>query len=563
MTSAQDVSALCNNNWRPYNGGGALKNQLYFGDNLDVLRSGRIAADSVDLIYLDPPFNSARPYNVLFQNHRGDEAEAQIEAFDDTWTWTQSAEQEYEHLITGGAPAKVADAIQAMYGLLGENDLLAYLVMMTPRLVELHRALKPTGSLYLHCDPTASHYLKVVLDAVFGPENFRNEIIWKRTQTVKGNFGQGSKFFGPQTDTLLFYTKTSDYTFNQLFKPYTQDSIDRAFRFVEEETGRRYQTVSMTGPGGAAKGNPEYDVMGVRRYWRFSEDRMKDLVANGRVVQSRPGGVPRQKFYLDEGLGVPVQSLWDDIPGLHARSAERLGYPTQKPIALLERILETSSNPGDTVLDPFCGCGTATDAAQELGRTWIGIDITFIAIDLIEFRLEKRYGSSIKETYETHGIPRDVEGAIKLFEESHFEFERWAVSLVEGTPKERPGGDKGVDGIVRFHADAKQTGRAVVSVKGGRSVNPAFVRDLEGTVKHEKADMGLLVLLHKPTAGMTDAVRHSGSYLLPANGQAFPKLQIVTIEQLLAGKKPDLPVVFPPYLAAKAYAGATQETLGI
>jgi DNA modification methylase len=539
-----------------------MKNQLYYGDNLDVLRES-IDPESVDLVYLDPPFNSNRSYNVLFQSRTGHEAEAQIHAFGDTWTWSQPTEKEYENLIQGGAPAKVADAIQAMYGLLGENDLLAYLVMMTPRLVELHRVLKPTGSLYLHCDSTASHYLRVMLDAVFGAMNFRNEIIWKRAQTVKGNFGQGSKFFGPQTDTLLFYKKSTDCTFHQPFKPYTQDYMDGAYRHVEAETGRRYRLVSMIGPGGAAKGNPEYEVMGIRKYWRYSREKMNELIAAGLVVQTKPGTVPNRKYYLDEGKGVPVQSLWDDLNSLQASSAERLGYPTQKPLALLERIIETSSNPGDLVLDPFCGCGTAIDAAQRLDRRWIGIDITFIAIDLIEHRLANTFGSEVSDTYEVHGIPQDLAGARQLFTESHFDFERWAVSRVSGTPKDAPGGDKGIDGIVRFHADAKQVGRAVVSVKGGKTVNPGFVRDLDGTITHAKAEMGILVLAYDPTPGMLDAVRHSGTYTLPANGQEFPRLQIITVEQLINGEKPKMPLIYPPYLKAQPHSPTTQETLDV
>jgi site-specific DNA-methyltransferase (adenine-specific) len=291
---------------------------------------------------------------------------------------------------------------------------------------------------------------------------------------------------------------------------------------------------------------------------------MKTAWDAGLVVQPNPGSVVRFKRYLDEQRGKPIGDVWADIAPLNSQAAERLGYPTQKPLALLERIISMSSNPGDVVLDPFCGCGTAIDAAQRLGRSWIGIDITFIAIDLIRHRLEGTYGSDLASTYETHGIPRDLDGARALFDSSPFDFERWAVSLIDGTPKDKPGGDKGIDGVVRFHADAKQVGRALVSVKGGKSINPAFVRDLDGTVSHAKAEMGILLLLYPPTPGMLDAVRHSGSYTLPANGQTFPKLQIITVEELLQGKKPQLPLVYPPYLNAKMrHSTGSQEALDI
>jgi site-specific DNA-methyltransferase (adenine-specific) len=532
-------------------------NQLYYGDNLDVLRNS-IPDESVDLCYLDPPFSSNRSYNVLFKTKHGDEADAQIHAFGDTWTWSQATEAEYEHLITGGAPAKVADAIQAMYGLLGENDLLAYLVMMTPRLVELHRALKSTGSLYLHCDPTASHYLKVMLDAIFGAQNFRNEVIWART----GAKGSAMNRMPSNHDVLLFYGKSATTTWNGVLAPYDLNNLDAATDAkysMRDHDGRRYQLTSLLHPEQGQRPNLDYEVMGVRRTWRWSRERMEAAIADGRVVQTAPGRVPREKRYLDEQEGRQVGDIWSDIGVINSQAAERLGYPTQKPVALLERIIAAASNPGDVVLDPFCGCGTAIDAAQRLGRSWIGIDITFIAIDLIEHRLQNAFGEAIKSTYEVHGIPRDLDGAHRLFEGSHFDFERWAVSLVQGTPKDAPGGDKGIDGVVRFHADAKQVGRAIVSVKGGKSVNPAFVRDLDGTVSHSKAEMGILILLSEPTPGMLDAVRHSGSYTLPANGEEFPKLQIATIEELLAGKLPKLPLVYPPYLKAQKHTAAQEQ----
>lgn len=523
-------------------------NGLFYGDNLNILRE-RIGDESVDLIYLDPPFNSNRSYNVLFKTRSGDDSQAQVEAFDDTWTWSQQADELYTDMVQGGAPVKVADALQAMRRLLGDNDVLAYIVMMTARLVELHRVLKPTGSLYLHCDPTASHYLKVILDAIFGPTNFLNEVVWKRAHTVKGNAGQGARAWGPNTDSILFYAKGPDYFFSPLYLPYSEDYLRKNYRFTD--TRGRYRLISMIGPGGAAKGNPTYEVMGVTRYWRYSEKRMASLIADDMVVQTKPGTVPSRKQYLEDGKGVAVQSLWDDIGSLQASAAERLGYPTQKPLALLERIVEASSNLGDVVLDPFCGCGTSIDAAQKLGRRWLGIDVTYLAVDLIDKRLRATYGDEVADTYEVHGIPQDLDGAQAMFEANPFEFERWAVSLVDGQPNQKQVGDKGIDGVIGFPIDNKTgTGRALVSVKGG-SQNPGYVRDLVGTVQQDKADMGIYVCLRAATKGMVEVANGSGNYSWPVDGRAFPKIQIITIEQLLAGERPKMPTPFLPYVKAR------------
>ena len=460
-----------------------MTNRLYYGDNLDILRQ-YVAGESVDLVYLDPPFNSNATYNVLFKERTGEESPAQIKAFTDTWEWTRESERTFEQEIIGNPAAspKVKEMIGAFLNFIGRNAMMAYLVMMTPRLVELHRVLKATGSIYLHCDPTAGHHLKLLMDAVFGVTGYRNEITWKRTPTVKGNFGQGSKLWGQATDTLLFYTKTNDYVFNQPFGPYSQEYIDKAYRHVEPETGRRYRLVSMIGPGGAAKGNPKYEVMGVSRYWRYSRTRMQELIALGMVVQSKPGGVPHRKYYLDEGRGVPIQSLWDDIGNLQASASERLGYPTQKPIALLERIIEASSNEGDVVLDPFCGCGTAVAAAQKLNRGWMGIDITHLAVALMKSRLKTGYGLVAGKDYEVVGEPVDVGSAKALAEQDRFQFQYWAMSLLEALPKgdEKKGADRGIDGVVHFvDGPKRKMEKAVVQVKSGKVSSP-HIRDLKG-----------------------------------------------------------------------------------
>jgi DNA modification methylase len=536
-----------------------VKNCLYYGDNLEIMRK-HITDASVDLVYLDPPFNSNRNYNVIFNRHAGDshdDASAQIQAFDDTWHWTPVTEQQYmRYTQAGELPEQVADALQAFRMLLGENDAMAYLVNMAPRLVELYRVLRPTGSLYLHCDSTMSHYLKILLDSIFGAEHFVNEIIWKRS-SAHSDTRQGARHYGRVTDTILFYSKSDKRIWNPVYQPYDPEYIESDY-WRKDPDGRRYRISDMSGPGGAAKGNPAYEVMGITRHWRYTKEKMEQLIAEGRVIQTSPGAVPQYKRYLDEMPGIPAQNLWTDIKPINNRSKEMLGYPTQKPLALLERIIKVSSNEGDVVLDPFCGCGTAVDAAQGLGRHWIGIDITFIAIDLIEKRLQHRY-PGVAGTYDVFGIPRDMAGARALFRHSPFDFERWAVSRINARPNEKQGGDKGVDGVARFHINKKTNGRVLVSVKGGKTVGPQYVRDLLGTVETQHAQMGVLITMAEPTPGVINAVNHGGTYTWPVNGQAFPKVQVITVVDLLAGKRPHMPTLITPYsIAAKAQVQSEQ-----
>ncbi len=350
---------------------------LWTGDNLDIMRG--MNSESVDLIYLDPPFNSNRDYAAPVGS------EAAGAAFKDTWTLSD-VDEAWHGEVAEREPA-IYDVILAA-GTTHGKGMKAYLVMMAVRLLEMRRVLKSSGSLYLHCDPTASHYLKMLLDAVLGPSRFRNEIAWKRTSSHSDG-AQGRKQYGRVRDLILFYSRDQEgWTWNPQFAPYDQSYIDRFYRHVESGTGRRYQLGDLTGPGGAAKGNPEYEVMGVTRFWRYSRERMQQLIDEGRVVQSDTGSVPRYKRYLDEMTGVPLQDLWTDIPPIGARAAERVGYPTQKPLKLLERIIVASSNEGDVVLDPFAGCATACVAAERLRRQWVGIDLSPLAAKLVKSRLE-------------------------------------------------------------------------------------------------------------------------------------------------------------------------------
>lgn len=511
-------------------------NHLYYGDNLDVL--GRhIKDETVDLVYLDPPFKSNQDYNVLFKEKDGTAAASQFKAFEDTWEWNQDSAALYEQLVEGGG--RVSVVMQAFRLFLGTNDLLAYLTMMAPRLVELHRVLKPTGSLYLHCDPTASHYLKLLLDAIFAPEHFQSEIIWKRS-SAHSDTKQGRTIHGHIHDTILFYTKGQTWTWNPQYTPYDQEYVDQFYRHIEEGTGRRYRLGDLTGPGGAAKGNPEYEVMGVTRFWRYSREKMKDLIDKGRVVQTSPGAVPAYKRYLDEMPGVPLQDVWTDIGPVAAQAAERLGYPTQKPESLLERIIRTSSNAGDTVLDPFCGCGTAIAVAQRLNRNWIGIDVTHLAIGLIKKRLRDHFPELPADSYEVKGEPTSVPDAQQLAKDDAFDFQWWALTLVGARLTDRKkGADQGIDGRLYFHDDESgKTKQIILSVKSGH-ISVKDLRDLRGVIDREKAEIGVIITLEDPTKPMRTEAAGAGFYKTQWGNH--PRLQILTISELLDGKRIDYP----------------------
>ncbi|MFA5065823.1 MAG: site-specific DNA-methyltransferase [Dehalococcoidia bacterium] len=524
-------------------------NILYYGDNLKILRE-HIHDSSVDLVYLDPPFNSKATYNVLFKEPTGKPSEAQITAFEDTWRWGIESERTLLEINNSKLlPPSTKDLMNLLSSSLGRNDMMAYLVMMCIRLVELRRVLKETGSIYLHCDPTASHYLKLLMDTIFLPENFRTEIIWKRS-SAHSDTKQGRRQHGRIHDVLLFYTKGQDWIWNPIYAEYDPGYVEQFYKYVEPETGRRYRLGDLTGPGGAAKGNPSYDVMGVTRYWRYSRERMEELIKEGRIVQSSPGTVPAYKRYLDEMLGVPLQDVWTDIGPIAAQAAERLGYPTQKPSALLERIIQASSNEGDVVLDPFCGCGTALIAAQKLNRKWIGIDITHLSIGIMKWRLDTMF-PVIK--YKVTGEPEDLEGARELARENKYEFQWWAVSKIGGQPygDKKKGADTGIDGYLYFtdySAEKDKVKKAIISVKAGGQVHSSVIRDLGHVIDREKADFGILLTLEEPTQPMVKESATKGFYS-SQTGHDYPRIQILTIEQVLQGKKPNIPVWVAPIQA--------------
>ncbi len=528
-------------------------NVLYYGDNLEILRR-YIPDASVDLIYLDPPFNSNRDYNVIFRDESGNRSDAQLLAFEDTWHWGPSAEQTYRFLTNtayheGRVPDKVSTIIAALRSGIGENQMMAYLVEMAIRLVELHRVLKPTGSLYLHCDPTASHYLKLILDGIFGPMSFRNEISWKRFSAKND-----PKRYGRNHDVILFYSKTSTMTWNVQYGPFEEDYVEENYRYIEPETGRRYRRGDLTAnkPGG----DVDYEWHGMRpyngRHWAYSKANMEKMLAEGRI-EFRSTGMPVYKRYLDEQPGVPQQDIWTDIR-LHSGSNERLGWATQKPVALLERIVTASSNPGDVVLDPFCGCGTAVVAAQKLDRKWIGIDITYLSIAVMKARLKDSFGIDVPVI----GQPTEVEGARQLAQgdDGRYQFQWWALNLIDARPLggvEKKGADRGIDGRITFTIGPRgEMGQALVSVKSGH-VNSSMIRDLKGTIEREGAQIGLFVTLEEATKEMQLEATTAGFYTSPIDGRDYPRIQILTIRELLEEhKKPMLPLlILPTYQQAE------------
>ena len=516
-----------------------MTNRLYYGDNLDVLRDAKAFPDEcVDLIYLDPPFNSNAVYNIPFKSPDGTGADANIQAFDDTWQWGPMASSALMD-ITGSGNHKLHILMQAMKTAIGENAMMAYLAMMAVRLVELHRVLKPTGSVYLHCDPTASHYLKLALDAVFGTAQFVNEIVWQRS-TGKTLM---SRRLPSNHDIILSYRKSDEFTWNEsaIFEEYDEANLPEktAAKYkYRDEDGRLYRLDSLINPN-ANRPNLKYEFLGITRVWRWTRERMQTAYEAGLVIQTKPTTVPQLKRYLDEQRGIALSDVWTDIPPINSQAAERLGYPTQKPRALLERIIEVSSNPGDVVLDPFCGCGTAVDAAQKLERLWIGIDITHLAVGLIEKRMREGYGKDLP--FETIGVPKDKDSALRLASEDPHEFQNWFCLQVGGYPLDggRKGADKGVDGHFYPYESAQSTVTGVISVKAGKNIGVAMLRDLRGVMERENYPFGLFLSAYEPTRPMLAEAAAAGMY--ENEFGRFPRIQILTPADLFHGPGAKLP----------------------
>lgn len=524
-------------------------NTLYYGDNLQILRD-YLPDESVDLIYLDPPFNSNRSYNVLFKETTSASSAAQIGAFDDTWHWGEAAQQAYEQIALHGTD-DTARLLQAMVDALKRGDVTAYLAMMAIRLVELRRVLKPTGSIYLHCDPTASHYLKVLMDSIFGPTNFRNEITWERTTGRKS----GNQF-GRVHDVLLFYTRSDKNAWNAPRLAQTAATV-RGHDLITDADGViwRYSDLSGAGQGPVRRFGDRDFPPPAGRHWQFDQPGIDGLWRAGRIVFSR-GGQPRLRMKLDELEGVDVRDVWTDIRPINASAAERLGYPTQKPLALLERIISASSNPGDIVLDPFCGCGTAVHAAQKLGRQWVGIDITHLAIGLIRRRMDDAF-PELAGKINVVGEPVDLTGAAELAARDPYQFQWWSLdrlgALPAGDGGRKKGMDRGIDGIIPFVEGATERRRVIISVKAG-NLSPSFVRDLKGVLEREGEPIGVLVTLKAPTREMRTEAVAAGSYHSEFWDKDYPKIQIITAEDLLNGAK-----VAMPQQQASPFAQAPRE----
>lgn len=518
------------------------KNHLYYGDNLTIMRQMPDAC--VDLIYLDPPFNSQRNYNLIYKRLTGQPVPEQEEAFCDAW----DMDAEKEDLVRKirielpdkyGADQELIAFWNAWIKALRQTQprLLAYLLYMTFRLFEMRRILKPSGSLYLHCDATASHYIKVIADSVFGHQNFRNEIIWKRTSAHSS-----ANRYGPVHDTILFYSKSDSFTWNPQHTPYSADYLASHYRNTDAE-GRRFTLSDLTGAGTRNGETGQswrgFDVTAKGRHWAYMPSTLDDLDRRGLIYWPTGDGWPRYKRFVDETPGTPLQDTWDDIAPINAMAQERLGYPTQKPIALLERIIASSSNPGDVVFDPFCGCGTAIYAARSLGRKWIGCDIAILSVQLVRDVLFKRYGLLEGEHYDVSGVPLSMEGAIDLFQRDPRQFQHWAVELSGGFSSTKHSGDKGIDGRIHFET-SDGLKNMTISVKGGGIVTPAFVRELRGVLEREPdAEMAGFICLQKPTKGMLTEAATAGLYTY--RGTVYQRLQIRTIQDLLDGKGFDTP----------------------
>lgn len=499
-------------------------NYLYYGDNLDILRK-HIKDESVDLCYIDPPFNSKRNYNQIYNNIGEDKAQAQ--AFIDTWEWNSLAAEGFAQIMDNYQGKFTAQTIALIAGLrevLGQGSLLAYLVNMTLRIVEIHRVLKPTGSFYLHCDPTSSHYLKLVLDAVFCSQEgeFNNEIVWH----YSGWNARLKDSFSSRHDIIFFYAKSS----RQKFMSYANNWD-----------------------------SPE-------EYARLRKQKVHTDEQGKKYVLSDAGKGKRVRRYLEEAMayGQPVDDVWD-IDKINNSSKERLGYPTQKPEALLERIIQASSNEADVVLDAYCGCGTTVAVAQRLNRQWIGIDITYQSISLILWRLEKSLGSAVLDQIKLDGIPKDMKSAVALAnrqdDRTRKEFEKWAVltySNNRATINQKKGADRGIDGFAYFLEEGEGHRKVVLQVKSGK-VTSRDIRDLYGTMTREKAAMGIFITLQEPTAKMKDEAIACGIYDHKVMGRSYPCIQIITVREILEkNKRLDIPLSFEVLKSAERQSTSKQ-----
>ena len=529
-----------------------VNNLLFYGDNLEVMRS-KIKDETIDLCYIDPPFNSKRNYFQIY-NNIGKEDVAQAQAFIDIWTWNELAINGYQEIITNYQGCYTKQTIELMKGLKGvlsESPLLAYIVGMTQRINEIQRVMKPTGSFYLHCDPTASHYLKLALDSVFCPRggDYLNEIVWKRS-TGKS---LTSRKLANDHDVIFNYSKSQNYTWNNegCFISYDVTNLSEKTRkkyCYKDSDGRMYRLDNLANPN-PDRPNLTYEFLGFTKVWRWTKERMNKAYEDGLVIQTKPGNIPCLKRYLDEQKGRPIGNVWDDIPPLNSQAQERLGYPTQKPESLLERIIQASSNEGDTVLDAFCGCGTSVAVAHRLRRQWMGIDITYQSIAVVLKRLEDSFGATIFDNLILNGIPKDMDSAIALANKKddrlRKEFEKWAVLIYTNNRaaiNDKKGADKGVDGYAYMMTSKDTTERIIFQVKSG-GVSRNSIATLRGDMQREEAKVAILITLEEPTKNMKDEAASAGFYHHELMGRNYPSIQIVTVREMLEeDKRIELPL---------------------
>ena len=510
-----------------------MNNKLFYGDNLTIMRG--MPLQCVDLIYLDPPFNSKRNYNIMYRTMTGRSVPEQVEAFCDTWTLDPEKEQAARQMPVLMREHGVPDYYVEFWRLwmqalrYTQPHLLAYLIYMVERLLQMKSILKPTGSIYLHCDPTTSHYIKVMMDGIFRHQNFRNEIVWKRTSAHSDAGTMGSVH-----DVILYYSKSSTFTFNRQHVSYGDSYIERRHKHSDKD-GRRWMDGDLSAKG-LTGGGYGYEYKGANSVWRVPLEGMKELDSQNRLYFTSRGGI-RIKRYLDEMKGVSLSDVWTDIPPINSQAKERLGYPTQKPVALLKRIIDQSSNPGDVVFDPFCGCGTTIYAAQENGRKWIGCDIAILAVRLVAEQLENRHGIK-EEDYEIDGVPVSFEQALELFKHDPFQFEHWAVERVGGFPNEKKVADRGIDGRIYFDSpDGLKS--MVLSVKGG-NIRPTDIRDLRGVLDRESSIMAGFVCNREPTLAMKREAAMAGT--LQFGLETYPCIQLLTTREIFEGKMFRCPV---------------------
>ncbi|MDE2103118.1 MAG: site-specific DNA-methyltransferase [Patescibacteria group bacterium] len=561
-------------------------NRLYYGDNLTIMQ--RMGKHSVDLIYMDPPFNSKQNYNLMYKTLTGKPVPEQVEAFCDTWEMDAEKERIARSMPVLMREHGVEDYYVDFWRLWmnalrhTQPHLLAYLIYMVQRLLHMKSILRPTGSIYLHCDPTASHYIKVMMDGIFGHQNFRNEIIWRRTGAHNK-----SGHWGPVHDVILFYTASNAFVWNNPRQPYMQGHVDEHF----EKDGAGYRTAYygnvLTGSGlrGGESGKPwkGIDPSAKGRHWavpgKLWEDSGLDATGMGQhqkldalydagMITITPGQAwPMYSRRIRPGEGPATGDVWAyqpytegtvygssegidaDVSWIKPQSNERLGYPTQKPVGLLKRIILASSNPKDIVFDPFCGCGTTIYAAHETEREWIGCDIAILAIKLIKETLLERYRLVEGHNFEIDGIPVSVEQAQTLFEHDPFQFQHWFVERVGGFPMTKKVADRGIDGRLYFEEKGALK-EVVISVKGGK-IRPTDVRDLRGVLEREpEAEIAGFLSLHEPTKAMVAEAAEAGTY--EYNGVHYPRLQLLTVEQVLVEKKE---LLTPSKVGSKIWTG--------